>query len=192
MRAVEFARTHHVTLHVRSAFTWEPGTWVTEEDPSMEQAIITAVVADDSEAKITITGVPDQPGIAARLFRRLAEIDVNVDMIVQNVSDHGITDISFTLPHDDLDKTMETAGALAADIGAAGVASDHRIGRVSLVGAGMKSNPGVAATVFETLAEHQVNIDMISTSAIRISCVIAEDDLERATIALHTAFDLDA
>jgi aspartate kinase len=192
MRAVEFARTHHVTLHVRSSFTWEPGTWVTEEDPSMEQAIITAVVADDSEAKITIAGVPDQPGIAARLFRRLAEIDVNVDMIVQNVSDHGITDISFTLPHDDLDKTMEAANALAAEIGAAGVSSDHRIGRVSLVGAGMKSNPGVAATVFETLAEHKVNIEMISTSAIRISCVIAEDDLDRATIALHSAFELDA
>ena len=113
-------------------------------------------------------------------------------MIVQNVSDHGITDISFTLPHDDLDETMEAAGALAADIGAAGVSSDHRIGRVSLVGAGMKSNPGVAATVFETLAEHKVNIEMISTSAIRISCVIAEDDLDRATIALHSAFELDA
>ena len=192
LRSVEFARNHGVALHVRSSFTWEPGTWVTEEDPTMEQAIITAVVADDSEAKITITGVPDQPGIAARLFRRLADIDVNVDMIVQNVSDHGITDISFTLPHDDLDETMEAAGALAADIGAAGVSSDHRIGRVSLVGAGMKSNPGVAATVFETLAEHKVNIEMISTSAIRISCVIAEDDLDRATIALHTAFALDA
>jgi aspartate kinase len=192
MRAVEFARTHHVTLHVRSSFTWEPGTWVTEEDPSMEQAIITAVVADDSEAKITIAGVPDQPGIAARLFRRLADIDVNVDMIVQNVSDHGITDISFTLPHDDLAQTMETAGELAEEIGAAGVSSDHRIGRVSLIGAGMKSNPGVAATVFETLAEHRVNIEMISTSAIRISCVIAEDDLERATTALHDAFELDA
>jgi aspartate kinase len=192
MRAVEFARTHHVTLHVRSSFTWEPGTWVTEEDPTMEQAIITAVVADDSEAKVTIAGVPDQPGIAARLFRRLADIDVNVDMIVQNVSDHGITDISFTLPHDDLDETMAAAGELAADIGASGVSSDHRIGRVSLVGAGMKSNPGVAATVFETLAEHQVNIEMISTSAIRISCVIAEDDLERATVALHSAFELDA
>src|SRR3954454_5227145 len=192
MRAVEFARTHHVTLHVRSSFTWEPGTWVTEEDPSMEQAIITAVVADDSEAKITIAGVPDQPGIAAKLFRRLADIDVNVDMIVQNVSDNGITDISFTLPHDDLDQTMATAGELAKEIGAGGVSSDHRIGRVSLIGAGMKSNPGVAATVFETLAEHRVNIEMISTSAIRISCVIAEDDLERATTALHTAFDLDA
>jgi aspartate kinase len=192
MRAVEFARTHHVTLHVRSSFTWEPGTWVTEEDPSMEQAIITAVVADASEAKITIAGVPDQPGIAAQLFRRLADIDVNVDMIVQNVSDHGITDISFTLPHDDLAQTMETAGALAKEIGAAGVSSDHRIGRVSLIGAGMKSNPGVAATVFETLAEHRVNIEMISTSAIRISCVIAEDDLERATTALHDAFELDA
>jgi len=191
MRAVEFSRTHHVPLHVRSSFTWEPGTWVTEQEPDMEQAIITAVVSDDSEAKVTISGVPDQPGIAARLFRRLADLDVNVDMIVQNVSDHGITDISFTLPHDDLDATLDAVGALAADIGAGGVSSDHRIARVSLVGAGMKSNPGVAATVFETLAASSVNIQMISTSAIRISCVIAEDDLDRATIALHTAFDLD-
>ncbi|MEJ7585145.1 MAG: aspartate kinase [Acidimicrobiales bacterium] len=191
MRAVEFARTHGVRLHVRSSFTWEPGTLVDEEEPTMEQAIITGVVSDQSEAKVTIAGVPDQPGIAARLFRRLADIDVNVDMIVQNVSDHGITDISFTVPHDDLEPTMATATELAAEIAASGVASDHRIGRVSLVGAGMKSNPGVAATVFETLAEHSINIEMISTSAIRISCVIAQDDLERATVALHTAFALD-
>ena len=192
MRAVEFARTHHVTLHVRSSFTWEPGTWVDEEDSSMEQAVITGVVADASEAKVTIAGVPDQPGIAARLFRRLADIDVNVDMIVQNVSDHGITDISFTLPHGDLGKTMEAASALAVEIGAAGVTSDHRVGRVSLIGAGMKSNPGVAATVFETLAEQAINIEMISTSAIRISCVVAQDDLDRATVALHAAFALDS
>ena len=157
----------------------------------MEQAIITAVVPDDSEAKVTIGGVPDQPGIAARLFRHLAELDVNVDMIVQNVSENGITDISFTLPHDDLDSTMSSLAGLAAEIGAAGVTADPRIGRVSLVGAGMKSNPGVAATVFETLATEGVNIEMISTSAIRISCVIPEADLDRATIALHTAFGLD-
>ncbi len=190
MRAVEFARTHGVRLHVRSSFTWEPGTWVDEED-TMERAIITGVVSDQSEAKVTIAGVPDQPGIAARLFRRLADLDVNVDMIVQNVSDHGITDISFTLPHDDLDATMAAASDLAAEIGATGVSSDHRIGRVSLIGAGMKSNPGVAATVFETLAAQSINIEMISTSAIRISCVVAQDDLERATVALHDAFALD-
>ncbi len=192
MRAVEFARTHGVTLHVRSSFTWEHGTWVTEEDPAMEQAIVTAVVPDASEAKVTIAGVPDQPGIAARLFRSLAEIDVNVDMIVQNVSDHGITDISFTVPKEDLAVALGTADQLAGSIGATGVSSDADIGRVSLVGAGMKSNPGVAATVFETLAANRINIEMISTSAIRISCVVRGAEVERAVQALHTAFGLDA
>jgi aspartate kinase len=191
MRAVEAARTHNVKLHVRSAFTWEPGTWVTEEDPSMEQVIVTGVVPDDSEAKVTVSGVPDRPGIAATLFRRLADLDVNVDMIVQNVSEHGATDISFTIPHDHLEVAMAATAELAAEIGATGVSSDHDIARVSLVGAGMKSNPGVAATVFETLATEGVNIEMISTSAIRISCVVRQDELERATRALHTAFGLD-
>jgi aspartate kinase len=192
MRAVEFARTHGVELYVRSSFTWEPGTWITEEDPSMEQAIVSGVVSDDSEAKLTITGVPDQPGIAARLFRKLADLDVNVDMIMQNVSDHGKTDISFTLPTDDVQTAMVACGDLAAEIGAAGVTSDADVGRVSLVGAGMKSNPGVAATVFETLAKEGVNIEMISTSAIRISCVIRVDSLDVAVQALHSAFGLDA
>ena len=191
VRAVEFARTHGVRLHVRSSFTWEPGTWITEEDPSMEQAIVSGVVSDDSEAKLTITGVPDQPGIAARLFRRLADLDVNVDMIMQNVSDHGKTDISFTLPTDDVAKALVACGDLANEIGAAGVTSDTEVGRVSLIGAGMKSNPGVAATVFETLAKEDVNIEMIATSAIRISCVIREDSLDQAVQALHTAFGLD-
>ena len=187
MRSVEFARTHGVRLHVRSAFTWEPGTWITEEDP-MEQAIVSGVVDDDSEAKVTVTGVPDQPGIAATLFRTLADADINVDMIVQNVSAAGVTDISFTLPHEDLASGTEITGRIAAEIGAAGVTTDERIARVSLVGAGMKSNPGVAATMFEVLAAEGVNIEMISTSAIRVSCVIPEDDLDRAVIALHEAF----
>jgi aspartate kinase len=190
MRSVEFARNHGVSLHVRSAFTWEPGTWVTEEDPSMEQAIVSAVVDDDSEAKVTVSGVPDRPGIAARLFRALAEQDINVDMIVQNVSDHGVTDISFTVPREDLDEGSRITQEVAEEIGAGGVTTDDRIGRVSLVGAGMKSNPGVAATMFETLAGEGVNIEMISTSAIRISCVVPEDDLVRAVAALHEAFEL--
>jgi aspartate kinase len=190
MRAVEFARTFGVTLHIRSSFTWESGTLVTEEDPDVEQAIVTGVVPDDSEAKVTISGVPDQPGIAARLFRGLASRDVNVDMIVQNVSEGGKTDISFTVPHDHLDTALEMSAELATEIDAAGVAADDTIGKVSLVGAGMKSNPGVAATVFETLAGNGINIHMISTSAIRISCVIAESELERAVNALHDAFGL--
>jgi aspartate kinase len=190
MRSVEFARTWGVRLHVRSAFTWEPGTWVQEEDPSMEQAIVSAVVHDTSEAKVTVTGVPDQPGIAARLFRLLADEDVNVDMIVQNVSDHGVTDISFTLPKEDLAAGEAITRALAGAIGATDVTTDASIARVSLVGAGMKSNPGVAARTFEVLAEAGINIEMISTSAIRISCIVREEAVEHAVQALHAAFSL--
>ncbi len=189
MRSVEFARNHHVRLHVRSSFTWEVGTWVTEED-SMEQAIISAVVDDDSEAKVTITGVPDRPGIAASLFRKLADSGVNVDMIVQNVSEDGVTDISYTAPKEDLGTSLAITEAVAADIGATGVTSNAAIARVSVVGAGMKSNPGVAATMFETLANNGINIEMISTSAIRISCVIAADQLEQAVVVLHDAYGL--
>jgi aspartate kinase len=190
MRSVEFARNWGVRLHVRSAFTWESGTWVQQEDPSMEQAIVSAVVHDTSEAKITVAGVPDQPGIAARLFRLLADADVNVDLIVQNTSDHGITDISFTVPHEDLPKSQEITSSIADEISAREVSSDAGIARVSLVGAGMKSNPGVAAKTFETLAEAGINIEMISTSAIRISCIVREAQIEQAVQALHSAFDL--
>ena len=192
MRGAEFARTWRVPLHVRSSFTWEPGTWVVEEDSSMEQAVVSAVVHDTSEAKVTLAGVPDKPGIAARVFRALADADVNVDMIVQNVSDHGVTDISFTVPRTDLDKATSITGDLSSEIGATGVTTDATIAKVSLVGAGMKSNPGVAATMFERLAGAGVNIEMISTSAIRISCIVREADVERAVQELHTAFGLDA
>ncbi|CAN5149368.1 aspartate kinase [soil metagenome] len=191
MRSVEFARTWGVRLHVRSSGTWEPGTWVSGKDPSMEDAIIAAVVHDTSEAKVTISGVPDKPGIAARVFRALADRGVNVDMIVQNVSEHSVTDISFTLPRSDLVTSTEVTSGLAAEIGADGVSTDSAIARVSLVGAGMNSNPGVAATMFETLAVEGVNIEMISTSSIRISCVVREADVERAVQSLHTAFGLD-
>ena len=192
MRSVEYARRWGVKLHVRSAFTWEPGTWVLEEDESMEQAIVSAVTHDTSEAKVTVTGVPDHPGIAARLFRELAEVGVNVDMIVQNVSDHGVTDISFTVPRSDLVTGTEVCQRLADEIGATGVSSDSDIARVSIIGAGMKSNPGVAATMFEVLAGQSINIEMISTSAIRTSCVVREGQIERAVQSLHTAFGLDS
>ena len=191
MRSVEVARARRVRLHVRSAFTWEPGTWIGEEDPTMEQAIVSAVTHDTSEAKITVPGVPDRPGIAGTLFRRLAELDVNVDMIVQNVSEDGVTDISFTVPRGQLDASRTVARGLADEIGAGAVTSDEGIGRVSLVGAGMKTNPGVAATMFETLGASGVNIEMISTSAIRVSCVVREDDVIRAVTVLHDAFGLD-
>jgi aspartate kinase len=190
MRSVEFARRHGVRLHVRSAFTWEPGTWIQEEDETMEQAVISAVTHDTSEAKLTIHGVPDRPGIAARVFRALADDGVNVDMIVQNVSTGGHTDISFTVPTRDLASARARCEALGAEIGAAGVEADENIGRVSVIGAGMKSNPGVAATVFEVLAGAGINIEMISTSAIRISCVVAADQVEDAVVALHGAFRL--
>ena len=192
MRAVEFARTHGVRLHVRSAFTWEPGTWITEEESDMEDAIVSGVVGDDSEAKITIGGVPDQPGVAAKVFRAMADRGVNVDMIVQNTSEDGITDISFTLPSDDLDACVSVAEGLAGELGAKRVTPDPSIAKVSLVGAGMKTNPGVAATVFETLAANGINIEMISTSAIRISVVVAGEQCDQAVAVLHTAFGLDA
>jgi aspartate kinase len=157
----------------------------------VEQAIVSGVTHDTSEAKVTIAGVPDRPGIAAHLFRGLAEEDVNVDMIVQNVSTGGTTDISFTVPKADLAAALRVTGAQAPDIDAREVTHDTEIARVSLVGAGMKTNPGVAATMFEVLAAEGVNIEMISTSSIRISCVVRARDVERAVQALHAAFELD-
>jgi aspartate kinase len=190
LRSVEFARNHGVPLHVRSSFTWEPGTWVVEEDPSMEQPVVTAVTHDDSEAKVTVTGVPDKPGIAARLFRALADRSVNVDTIVQNTSIHGTTDISFTVPRIDLAASLDVAQGLSPEIGAGEVLADDGIAKVSLVGAGMRSHPGVSATMFETMAAAGINIEMISTSSIRLSCVVRADRVEEAVRLLHAAFDL--
>ena len=157
----------------------------------MEQAIISGVTHDTSEAKVTITQVPDKPGIAAFVFRHLADADVNVDMIVQNVSTAGHTDISFTIPKDDLAKTAPVMAVVVPEIGAAGYDEDSDIGRVSLIGAGMKTHPGVAAIMFETLSTEGVNIEMISTSSIRISCVVRAADVDRAVQSLHRAFDLE-
>jgi aspartate kinase len=190
MRSVELARSFGVKLHVRSAFSWVPGTWVTQEE-SMERAIISAVTHDTSEAKMTVLGVSDRPGIAARLFRSLADANVNVDMIVQNVSEDGRTDISFTLPHEQIDASRSTVGHLLEELGANGTIADPEIARVSLIGAGMQTNPGVAATMFETMSVAGINIEMISTSAIRISCVVREAQAEAAVAALHAAFQLD-
>jgi aspartate kinase len=191
MRSVEFARNHGVPLHVRSAFSWEPGTWIEEEDPEMEQAIISAVVSDTSEAKLTVTGVPDRPGIAARLFRALADRSINVDMIEQNVSLAGTTDISFTVPHEDLEGASEVCGSLQAEIGAHDVLADPDIATVSIIGAGMKTHPGVSATMFEVLAGEGINIEMISTSSIRLTCVVRAELSEKAVVALHRAFKLE-
>jgi aspartate kinase len=190
LRSVEFARNYSVPVHVRSSFTWEPGTWVGEEDQLMEQAIISGVTHDISEAKVTIAHVPDRPGVAAQVFRALADEAVNVDMIVQNVSTEGHTDISFTVPRDDLSRATKVMEKVVGEVEATGFTHDATIGRVSLVGAGMKTHPGVAAQMFETLSAAGVNIEMISTSSIRISCVVPEVDVERAVRALHDEFEL--
>jgi aspartate kinase len=192
LRSAEFARNHNVRLHVRSSFTWEPGTWVTDEEPSMEEPIISGVTHDVTEAKVTVFGVPDRPGISAALFEPLAAANVNVDMIVQNTSKDGSTDISFTMPKADMAGAEKIVSAVATDIGAGGVTHDADIAKVSLVGAGMKTSPGVAATMFRVLADEGINIEMISTSTIRISVVVAARDLEQAVRSLHTAFGLDS
>jgi aspartate kinase len=192
LRSVEFARRHGVPLHVRSSFTWEPGTWIVEEDPTMEQAVVLAITDDTSEAKITVGGVPDRPGVAAQLFRELANRGINVDMIVQNTGTNGLTDISFTVSKTDLEVAREACDEVKVEIGAAVVTTDDDIGRVSVIGAGMKSSPGVTALMFETLFENGINIEMISTSSIRISCVLRADRIADAVRHLHTAFGLDA
>jgi aspartate kinase len=192
LRSVEFARNHGVVIHCRSSFNDSPGTLVKEVDDDMEQAIISGVTHDTSEAKVTIRDVPDTPGVAAMVFSRLADANVNVDMIIQNVSEAGTTDISFTVPKDDLQRARRTTGEIATQLGARTWSVDEAIAKVSLVGAGMKTHPGVAAQMFTTLADAGVNLDMISTSSIRISCVIAGEQTETAVRALHESFGLSA
>jgi aspartate kinase len=189
-RAVEYARNNGVALHVRSSFADSPGTWIREEDETMEQAIISGIAHDTSEAKVTIREVPDQPGIAAALFRPLADAGVNIDMIVQNVSAEGRTDVSFTLPKHDLPKAEPVLQEIARGVGGHGIVTDTDVARISLVGAGMKTHPAVAADMFEALADAGINIQIISTSSIRISCLIRAVDVERAVRAVHERFRL--
>jgi aspartate kinase len=199
-RCVEYARRYGVPIHVRSSFTSRPGSWVQghaneiAEATEMEQAIISGVAHDRSEAKITVVGVPDRVGVAARIFKAVAETDINIDMIVQNVSAvaTGRTDISFTLPRDDGQRAMTTLQGVREAMGFESLLYDDRIGKVSLVGAGMRSNPGVSATFFSALADAGVNIEMISTSEIRISVVVDQDDVDLAVTATHKAFQLDS
>jgi aspartate kinase len=188
-RSVEIARRYGVPLHVRSAFVDSEGTWISEEENLvLEKAIISGVTHDTSEAKVTVLSVPDQPGIAARVFRALADAGVNIDMIVQNVSADGATDISFTLPKDDLPSAEPILEILSNEINANGVVYDPHIAKVSLVGAGMKTHPGVAADMFEALAQAGINIEIISTSSIRVSCVVRASEVERAVQAVHERF----
>ncbi len=191
LRSVEYARRHGVRLHVRSSFSDEPGTWVQEmEETQMEQAMISGVAIETDEAKVTLDDVPDRPGVAATVFRAVADDGINVDMIVQNVSHDAKTDLSFTVPTADLPRLKAVVERLVEEIGALRFESDDGIAKISLVGAGMKSHPGVAADMFDALADEGINIEMISTSSIRISCVIREVDAERAVRAVHARFDL--
>ena len=191
-RSVEFAKKYDVPIVVRSSFSDNPGTFVVKEDEDMEKVVVSGVAYDKNQAKITVTAVPDRPGVAARLFQAIAEANVVVDMIVQNVSSDGqATDISFTVPKTDSKKALTlTEGLAAAELGAKGVTLREDIAKVSVIGVGMRTHSGVAAKMFETLAKHGINIMMISTSEIKVSCVIGAKYTELAVRVLHDAFDL--
>ena len=197
LRCVEYARRYDLPIHVRSSFTTNEGTWVVKDHPQggeMEQAIISGIAHDKSEAKITIVGVPDRTGVAARIFQAIADADINIDMIVQNVSAAatGLTDISFTLPKDEGADATAILQKLQGEVGFASIQYDDQIGKLSLVGAGMRSHPGITATFFGAMSEAGINIEMISTSEIRISIICRQADLERGAKAAHAAFGLDA
>ena len=189
-RAVEYAKNYGVVLEVLSSFEVKPGTLVREEDAKMEQMIIRGIAADKNQAKATLLGVPDTPGVAARIFKSLAAANLNVDMIVQNVSAAGVTDVSFTVAKDDINKTKRVIEPLVKDIRAAGLNFDGDIAKVSLVGVGMKSHSGVAYKMFDVLAGNKINIEMISTSEIKISVAIRAQEADRAVRALHDAFGM--
>jgi aspartate kinase len=194
LRSVEYARNHGVRIHCRSSFEDAPGTVVIDEEQTMEHPLITAVTHSTAEARVTLTGLPDRPGIAGRLLTVLAEANINVDMIIQNepLSDGGMADMSFTVPRDDLPAARESLERVKGELGFGQIQTDEHMGKVSIVGAGMKSHPGVAARTFSVLGDAGVNIEMISTSPIKISCVVREQDVETAVRELHTAFELGA
>ncbi len=192
LRSVEYARNHGVSIHCRSSYEEGPGTLVLTEEQTMERPLVTAVTHSTDEARVTLTGLPDVPGVAGRVLTVLAEANVNVDMIIQNEpeSEGGRADMSFTVPRDDLEAARDALEPLKGELGIGEVSTDPRMGKVSLVGAGMKSHPGVAAKTFTVLGDAGVNIEMISTSPIKISCVVHEDDVREAVRQLHTAFEL--
>jgi len=197
LRCVEYARRFDLPIHVRSSFSNKEGTWVVKDYPEgadMEQAILAGVAHDRSEAKITIVGVPDRPGVAAAIFRSLADAAINLDMIVQNVSAAatGRTDISFTLPKTEGQTGVATLKKIQGEVGFESLIYDDQIGKLSLVGAGMRSHPGISATLFGAMSDAGINIEMITTSEIRISILCRESDLDRAVQAAHTAFNLDS
>jgi aspartate kinase len=197
LRCVEYARRFDLPIHVRSSFSSNEGTWVVKDRPEgdsdMEQAIISGIAHDRSEAKVTIVGVPDRTGVAARIFQAIADVDINIDMIVQNVSAAatGLTDISFTLPKSEGQNAIDVLQRIQGEVGFASIQYDDQVGKISLIGAGMRSHPGVTATFFAAMADAGVNIEMIATSEIRISIVCREGDLDKAVRSAHTAFGLD-
>ena len=197
LRCVEYARRFDLPIHVRSSFSSNEGTWVVKDRPEgdsdMEQAIISGIAHDRSEAKVTIVGVPDRTGVAARIFQAIADVDINIDMIVQNVSAAatGLTDISFTLPKSEGQNAIAVLQRIQGEVGFASIQYDDQVGKISLIGAGMRSHPGVTATFFAAMADAGVNIEMIATYEIRISIVCREGDLDKAVRSAHTAFGLD-
>jgi aspartate kinase len=194
LRSVEYARNHGVRIHCRSSFSDETGTFVVGEEETMERPLITAVTHSTDEARVTLLGVPDNPGVAGRIFTALAEANCNVDMIIQNepVSDGAEADMSFTVPRTDLRAARGALEPIIGELGISALTDDPEMGKVSVVGAGMRSHPGVAAKVFQTLGEQGINIEMISTSPIKISCVVRAEQLDSAVRALHDAFELGA
>jgi aspartate kinase len=188
IRSVEFAKRYQVPVHIRSSFSNDEGTWLVEEDPSMEEVVVSGVTSDLNQVKITLLHVPDRPGLAAKLFAPIANENIVIDMIIQNASADGFTDLTFTVPKDDAQKALACVEAVAAEIHAGGVTFDPAIAKVSLVGLGMRSHAGVAARMFQTLACEDINIQMIATSEIKISVVIDEQSRDRAVRALHDAF----
>ncbi len=190
LRSVEYAQRYGIPLRVRSSFSDDPGTLVKEEDEKMEKAVVSAITHTENESKLTLLRVPDKPGIAATVFGALADAEVNVDMIIQNVSEQGTTDISFTVVQDELPAAQQALDRICDELGTAYIIGEQ-MGKVSIVGAGMKSYPGVAARMFRALADHDINIEMISTSSIKVSCVIERAQVEKAVRVLHEAFSLE-
>ncbi len=189
-RSVELAKNFDVPLHVRSSFKNEPGTMVSKEVKDMEDIVVSGVAYNKGEAKVSMVGVPDKPGIAAEIFGTLANNNIIVDMIIQNIAENGLNDISFTVSKEDLKQTIKTAKELSNKLGAKDVVSDEKIAKVSVVGVGMKSHSGVAAKMFNALAKNNINIESISTSEIKISCIIREEDCDKAVVAIHSEFEL--
>jgi len=193
LRAVEFAKNHGVVIHVRSSFNNNEGTWIMDTEKlneKMEQAVVAGVSYDTNQVKVSVFGIPDKPGVAAKLFGELAKANINIDMIVQNVGEKGIAAISFTIKNEDLKTGKKVIEELKHKLEITNIETDTEIAKLSIVGAGMKSHPGVAATMFSILGDNGINIEMISTSPIIISCVIRKARVKEAVKLLHDAFDL--